>query len=69
MVALGFFILHVLPFEVFNNKEMWEMVGDRSGFVTGGAFIQVSVDKYVVKKCFCSTCYSSRKCYLWYKVM
>ena len=41
------------------------MTGDRSGYVTGGAFILVAVDKYVVNKCCCSDCYSSRKCYLW----
>ena len=45
------------------------MIGDRSGYVTGGLFILVAVDKYAVNKCCCSACCSSRKFYLWHKVM
>ena len=47
-----------LAFKVFNNKELWEIIRDRSGYVTRGAFILVTVDKYVVSKCCCSSCYS-----------
>ena len=42
---------------------------DRSGYVTGSAFILVGVDKYVVNKRCCSACYSSRKYYSWHEVM
>ena len=45
------------------------MIGDRSSYVNGGAFILVAVDKCVASKCGCSACYSSRKCYLWHEVM
>ena len=41
----------------------------RSGYVTGDAFILVAVNKYVVNKCRCSACYSSRKCYLRHEFM
>ena len=58
-----------MVFEVFNNKELWEMIGDRSGYVTKGEFIPEALDKYVVHKCCCSACYSSRKCYFLYEFM
>ena len=45
------------------------MIGDRSGYVAGGTFILVAVNKYVVNRCCCSACYSSRKCYWWHEVM
>ena len=63
------FYLVFLAFKVFNNKELWEMIGDRSGYVTRGTFILVAVYNYVVNKCCFSACYSSRKFYLWHKFM
>ena len=45
------------------------MIRDRSGYVAWGAFILVAVNKYVVNKCPCSACYSSRKCYLRHEFM
>ena len=33
------FYLVCLAFKVFNKKKLWEMIGDRSGYVTGGEFI------------------------------
>ena len=39
------------------------MIGNISGYVSGGAFILVAFDKYY------SACYSSRKCYLWHEIM
>ena len=30
------------------------MIGDRSGYATGGTFVLVAVNKYVVNKCCCS---------------
>ena len=41
----------------------------RSGYVTGDAFILITVNKYVIDKCCCSACYSSWKCYLKHEVM
>ena len=38
-----FFYLVCLTFTVFNNKKLWEMIGDRSGYITRGAFILVAV--------------------------
>ena len=45
------------------------MIGDRSGYVTGGTFILVAVDKHVANKCCCSASDSSGKCYLCYEAM
>ena len=72
IVTSAFYLLwqKMLKFEgCFNNKKLWEMTRDRSGYVAGGAFILVAVNKYVVNKCHCSACYSSRKCYLRHEVM
>ena len=63
------FYLACLKFKVFNKKKLWEMIGDESGYVTGDASIRVANDKYVVNKCHCSACYSSRKCYLRHEIM
>ena len=50
-------------FGVSHNVELWEMIGERCGYVNGGAFIVVAADKYDVNKCCCSACYSSRMCH------
>ena len=45
------------------------MTGDPSVYVTSGVFILVAADKYVVRKCCHSACYTSGKCYLLNEVM
>ena len=65
----GFLYVVCLTFKIFNDKKLWEMIGERCGYVAGGAFILVAVNKYVVDKCRCSACYSSRKCYLRHEIM
>ena len=63
------FYLVCFALEIFSNNEPCEMIENRSGYFTRGAFVLVTVDKYVVSKCCCSACYSRRKCYLWHEVM
>ena len=63
------FYLVFLAFKVFNNKELWEMIGDKSGYIPRDTFILVAVDNYVVNTCCFSSCYSSRKFYLWHEFM
>ena len=45
--------------KVFNYKKLWDMIWDRSGYVTRGVLITITVDKYVVKKSFYSAYYGS----------
>lgn len=55
------FYLVCFAFEVFNNNELWEMIRDRSGYVSEGTFV-------LVNKFCCSACYSTKKCCLLQKL-